>query len=115
MWTLPRHRRQIKRNPRTPKGGARKVTEVWSGVLAGLRSILYNCLEMPSKRESALTQIDAVLNRWDRFRARSEYEDCSDQSDNEIAEMIQVLASTIERVAPGSRYQRSVDDSVKRL
>ena len=69
---------------------------------------------MPLQRELALKQIEDVLNRWDRFRAKSQYEDCSDQSENEITEMIQVLSSAIERVKPGSRQLQVVDEAIKR-
>jgi predicted nucleotide-binding protein len=69
---------------------------------------------MALTQRSALAQVDDVLNRWDRFRARSAYDDCSDQDDNEIVEMIQILSSAVARVAPESRQLRVVDDSIKK-
>ncbi len=46
------------------------------------------------------------MTEYDELRSRSEYESCSDKPDNEIARVITIISSTIERIAPpGSTYR----------
>jgi hypothetical protein len=52
-----------------------------------------------------LKQIDAVLAAYSALRARSKYEDCSDQPDVETTGLATLMCDTISRFAqPGSQY-----------
>jgi hypothetical protein len=59
-------------------------------------------------------QIDPLLERYKTARARSQYDDLSDQSDEEHAELLTLMAAAIERLAPPkSRYVESMREYIK--
>lgn len=69
---------------------------------------------MPIDQKVVLSQIDAALQRWKEARSRSQYDDCSDLPKTETAELLTILASTIERLSPpGSRYRENAHAAFK--
>jgi len=70
---------------------------------------------MPIDQKAVLNQIDSVLDRWNKARSRSEYDDCSDLSEMETTELLTLIAATIDRLAPpGSRYQENAHAVLKK-
>ena len=58
------------------------------------------------QKKAVLEQLDRAAQEYNQLRAKSEYEDCSDQPAIETTRVITILSSTIERIAPlGSRYR----------
>lgn len=69
---------------------------------------------MTNHQKAILTQIDAVLEKWNDARSRSKYDDCSDLV-REVPELVTTLAATIERLAPrGSRYVENARAALKK-
>jgi hypothetical protein len=64
---------------------------------------------MPAKHE-ILKQIDAALDLWTTYRAKSKYDDLSDLDDRSLlTEVNTVIAATIDRLAPPkSPYRESL-------
>ena len=61
-----------------------------------------------------LGQIDSALEKYNKLRSGSKYDDCSDQPDIEINEALTILAATIDRLAPpGSRYLMNAHEAIK--
>ncbi len=61
-----------------------------------------------------LQQIDSVLEKYEKLRSRSHYEDCSGLSNNEIFELITLMDATIDRLAPPkSRYRENANSILK--
>ncbi len=62
-----------------------------------------------------LNQVDSALEKYNKLRSRSKYDDCSDQPDIKINEALAILAATIDRLAPpGSRYLINANEAIKR-
>jgi len=58
------------------------------------------------QKKAVLEQLDRAAQQYNQLRAKSEYDDCSDQPAFETTRVITILSSTIERIAPlGSRYR----------
>ena len=56
--------------------------------------------------QDAIDRIERALAEFDALRAKSQYDDCSDQPDRMVAMTISMLANTIQETAPeGSRYR----------
>jgi hypothetical protein len=65
---------------------------------------------MADAKAAVLQQIDAAIDHWNEVRVRAKYADFSDLHEQDIAELVAVLASTIERFAPeGSTYRHSLN------
>jgi hypothetical protein len=70
---------------------------------------------MSIDQKTVINQIDAALGRWRQALARSKYDDCSDLSYTEIAEIVVTLAATIDRLAPpGSQYRERAHAAIER-
>ena len=52
------------------------------------------------QKKAVLEQLDRAAQEYNQLRAKSEYEDCSDQPAIETTRVITILSSTIERIAP---------------
>jgi hypothetical protein len=66
-----------------------------------------------SDRSKFLGQIDQALDQYRRLRAKSSYDDCSDQPNNEITAVITSLVSAIHRAAPpDSSYRTGADKEI---
>lgn len=64
---------------------------------------------MPASYEPIVRQIDDVLQIHRDLRARSKYDDCSDQPDSVATELLTLLCATVERLAPpNSRYLKTM-------
>lgn len=66
---------------------------------------------MPSVRDVAVPQIDSVLQRWQAMKGKAKYDDFSDQPEHERAELIALMLSTIDRLAPPNSTYRKVFDN----
>ena len=63
-----------------------------------------------------LNQIDVALVRYNDLWARSKYDDCSDQPDIELNEVLTILAAMIDRIAPrGSRYRENAHEALTKF
>lgn len=67
---------------------------------------------MTTSQDRVLAQIDAAVKRYEDARARSKYDDCSDLPDNEVAELVSLLAATLKRVSPPSSVYRQSCESL---
>ncbi|MCY1073762.1 hypothetical protein [Archangium lansingense] len=68
---------------------------------------------MASELDAVLAEIDDVLSRYEAMRARSEYDDCSDQKE-ELPEVVALMAAAIDRLAPeGGHYRESARMATK--
>ncbi|MCK4244681.1 MAG: hypothetical protein KAX20_03550 [Candidatus Omnitrophica bacterium] len=70
---------------------------------------------MSIDQKVVLSQIDLALERWSEARARSQHDDCSDLPSTETAEILTLIAATIDRLAPpGSRYRKNTHAVLKK-
>jgi hypothetical protein len=68
----------------------------------------------PGRKKAILDQLDRAESEYAALRAKSQYEDSSDQPEREITKLNILLGSTIERVAPpGSRYRTEAERILK--
>jgi uncharacterized protein (DUF2164 family) len=63
---------------------------------------------MTLDQKSIINQIDTLLDRCAYLKARTKYDDYSDLPDDEVSEMVNLLLSAIQRLAPpASTYLKS--------
>ena len=68
-----------------------------------------------SLQADILRQIDGVLERYRQLRARSQYENCSDQPDVDTTDLAVLMCETINRLGPpNSQYVESMKALVKK-
>jgi hypothetical protein len=69
---------------------------------------------MPASYEVIVKQIDEVLEKHRAFRARSKYDDCSDQPKHVATELLTLMCAAVERLAPSSsQYVQTMRATLK--
>jgi len=65
---------------------------------------------MPLDVQQVLAQIDQSISEYQQLRARSKWDDCSDQTEAEAMRVCSRMASTLARLSPpGSYHQRNLE------
>jgi hypothetical protein len=61
---------------------------------------------VPVDVQGVISQIDQAVSEFGRLKARSKYDDYSDQPDEDVARVCARLASALARLTPAGSYQR---------